>query len=319
MRDYMIRRLLLGVVGLIGVSIAIFILMRIVPGDVALIVLKGPTGEGEATPQQVADMRHKLGIDRPMVVQYFTWVKNMATLDFGKSLATGDSVRSIMARRLPVTFELATLTMVFASVLAIAIGVICAVWQDTWVDYALRVFTIAGLAVPSFWAGTIVVLVLVIVFHWMPPVGFEPVWKDPVRNLKQIVWPALALGLVYMGTASRMTRSQMLEVFRQDFVRTAFAKGLRERTVIYRHTLKNALLPVITIMGIQYAFLLGGTVVMEQIFNLPGLGKTLLSAIGSRDYPVIQTLVMFFAVVILAANLLVDLLYAVLDPRVRYG
>jgi peptide/nickel transport system permease protein len=200
----------------------------------------------------------------------------------------------------------------------VPLGVLAAVKQDTWVDYAIRVFSIGGLAMPSFWLGIMMILFLVVVFHWAPPLIFRPLWEDPAANLGQLIWPALAVGYRYSAVATRMTRSSVLEVLREDYVRTARAKGLRETLVIVRHALRNSLLPVITVISLEFAFLFGGLVVTEQVFNVNGLGKLIVDAVAHRDYPLVQALVLIFAFVFVFVNFLVDLLYGVLDPRIRY-
>ncbi|MCH8189949.1 MAG: ABC transporter permease [Chloroflexi bacterium] len=319
MKNYIIRRFFQFIPVLIGVSILIFILMRIVPGDVALMILIGPEGTGEVDPIQLEALRDELGLNRPLPVQYFTWVGGMLKGDFGHSLRTDIPVFDEIRTRFPLTFEIATLTVLLSMSIALPLGIIMAMRQDTWIDYIARIVTIGGLAMPNFWVATLMLLFMVIWFNWIPPLGYEHIWDDPWANFQQVIWGALGLGYLLAAVVARMTRSTLLEVLRQDYIRTAWAKGLRERSVVVRHALKNALLPVVTIVGLQYAALIGGTVIMEQIWNLPGLGQSLIVSINSRDFPMVQALVMLFAIIILFANLIVDLLYAWLDPRVRYG
>lgn len=315
MRDYIIKRLLLGILTLIGVSILIFLMMRVLPGDIAMVIL----GEGRITEKDLAEIRQKLGLDRPLHIQYLDWMWGLLRFDAGDSLKTGFPVLNEILNRFPLSFELATLTLIFASFIAIPLGVLSAIRQGSWLDQALRVVSVAGLAMPTFWTGTLIILFLVLFFQWMPPLGYVGLFEDPLANLQQIVWPALVLGYYYTAVVSRMTRSCMLEVLRQDYIRTAWSKGLRERVVIFRHALKNAILPVVTIIGIQYAYLMGGTVIMETVFFLPGMGSALVDSILFRDYPMVQTIFLIFAAIIFVANLVVDVLYASLDPRVRLG
>ena len=252
-------------------------------------------------------------------MQYFDWVWGVVRGDWGTSLRTDTPVLEEIKNRFPLTFEMATLTVLMSILIAVPLGIIMAVRQDTWIDYSARLFSIGGLAMPNFWLGTLTLLFMVIWFGWIPPLGYTHFWDDPWTNIQQVIWGALALAYLFAAIISRMTRSTLLEVLRQDYIRTALAKGLRERTVVVRHALKNAILPVVTIIGIQYAALIGGTVIMERIWNLPGLGTSLIDSINFRDFPVVQGLVLVFAVIILFANLIVDLMYAWLDPRVRYG
>ena len=318
MTNYLFRRLLQFIPVLVLVSILVFGIMRLVPGDVALMILVGPDGQGTVDPKQLQALRKELGLDRPLPVQYFEWTGNMLKGDFGKSLRTNTSVFHEIKDRFPVTFEIVTLTTIISVLIALPLGILMAIRQDSWVDYIARVVSIAGLAMPTFWVATLMLLFMVIWFTWIPPLGYKEFWKSPWVNIQQVIWGCLALGYFLAAVIARMTRSTLLEVLRQDYIRTAWAKGLRERTVVIRHALKNAVLPVVTIIGIQYAALFGGTVIMESIWNLPGLGSALIQAVSFRDYPMVQGLVMLFALIVLVANLLVDMLYAWLDPRVRY-
>lgn len=318
MRQYIIRRILLLVPVLVGVSLIIFTLMRVLPGDVAVMMLSG-SGQTAVDPAAAAKLRQDLGLDKPLYEQYLTWVWQLVHLDAGKALRTDVPVFQEILRRLPLTLELAALSVLLSLVIALPLGVISALRQDTWVDYVFRVVSIGGLAMPTFWTGIILVLVLLIVFRWQPPLGYAGLIDNPVKNLQQIVWPVLVLGYYLSAAVSRMTRSCMLEVFRQDYIRTAWSKGLRERVVVYRHALKNALLPVVTILAFQFGTLMGGAVVMETIFTLPGLGSVLVESIVFRDYPMVQTIVLLIAIMFTFVNLSVDVLYAWLDPRIRYS
>jgi peptide/nickel transport system permease protein len=318
MHRYVARRLLMLIPMFIGVSLVVFIIMRLIPGDIASIILMGPTGESGADPKALAELRHKLGLDQPLPLQYLTWVAGLARLDAGNSLWSDRPVFAEILERLPLTVELSLMAIAASLMVALPTGILSAVRQDSWVDYLFRVVSIAGLSIPNFWLGTLIILVLSLVFFWTPPLGYVDLLEDPWTNLQQTLWPALALGYNLSAVTSRMTRSAMLEVLRQDYIKTAWAKGLAGRAVVLRHALKNALLPVITLSSIQLGALLGGTVIMETIFTLPGVGRYLVDAIFHRDYPVTQTIVTMMGIIFVCLNLVVDLLYAWIDPRIRY-
>ncbi len=315
MRRYIVGRLLLMVPTLIGVAILTFVIMRAVPGDIVALRYAG-----SSVPQEVIDQeRHILGLDKPMWAQFVDWMTSISHLDLGQSLWTGHSVVEEVQVRMPLSIELAILATLFAVALAIPLGVVAAVKQDSWVDYAIRVFSIGGLAMPSFWIGIMMVLITLTLWGWAPPVVFTPLFDDPVANLAGLILPAVAVGYRYSAVSMRMTRSTVLEVLREDYVRTARAKGLRETIVVVRHALRNALLPVVTVVSLEFAFLIGGLVVTEQVFNLNGIGKLLVDAVAHRDYPLIQALVLLLASVFVLVNFVVDLVYVVLDPRIRYS
>jgi peptide/nickel transport system permease protein len=315
MRRYIVGRLLLMIPTLIGVAILTFVIMRAVPGDIVALRYAG-----SSVPQEVIDQeRHILGLDKPMWAQFVDWMTSISHLDLGQSLWTGHSVIEEVQVRMPLSIELAVLATLFAVALAIPLGVVAAVKQDSWVDYAIRVFSIGGLAMPSFWIGIMMVLITLTLWGWAPPVVFTPLFDDPVANLAGLILPAVAVGYRYSAVSMRMTRSTVLEVLREDYVRTARAKGLRETIVVVRHALRNALLPVVTVVSLEFAFLIGGLVVTEQVFNLNGIGKLLVDAVAHRDYPLIQALVLLLASVFVLVNFVVDLLYVVLDPRIRYS
>lgn len=316
MQRYIAGRLLLMVPTLLGVAILTFVIMRLVPGDVVELYYS----QAGAPPQEIIDReRRVLGLDRPMHEQFAKWMTDIVRLDFGKSLWTDRPVMDEIGGRLGISLELAVLATLLATLLALPLGVVAAVKQDTWVDYVIRVFSIGGLAIPSFWLGIMTILLLVVLFQWAPPLIFVPIWEDPKENLAQLIWPALAVGYRYSAVATRMTRSSVLEVLREDYVRTARAKGLRETLVIVRHALRNSLLPVVTVISLEFAFLFGGLVVTEQVFNVNGLGKLLVDAVAHRDYTLVQALVLLFSFVFVFVNFLVDLFYGVLDPRIRYA
>lgn len=317
MRTYVTKRLLLIVPTLFGVAAVVFVIMRVIPGDVTLLILGGDQ-TGRIDPQQLAAMRHQLGLDQPIAVQFGTWLWSVLRLDFGTSLWTGQPVIEEVLIRLPLSLEVAILATIVSVLLAIPLGMIAAVRQDTWVDYAIRILSIGGQAIPSFWVGILVILFLVIYFGWGPPLEFTPPWVDPWANFQQLVWPVLTVGYRYAAVTTRMTRSTVLEVLREDYIRTAWAKGLRQRAVVIRHALKNAMLPVITLVGTEFAFLIGGLVVTETVFTLNGVGRFVVDAVAHRDYPVVQALVFLIAFCFVIVNLLIDLTYAWFDPRIRY-
>jgi peptide/nickel transport system permease protein len=315
MYKYVIRRLLLAVPVLLLSSLIVFSLMRVMPGD-ALIALMGESGNvGE---KELAKLRKDLGLDRPYHEQYFHWLWQMVTLDPGHSIFTNEPIPVALKKAIPVTLELAALAMVLGLVIAIPIGVISATRQDRASDYVGRVVAVSGLSMPDFWLGTLVITFAAIWFHWIPPIGYASLWDDPLKNLQQFLLPAAVLGFRLSAATMRMTRSTVLEVLKEDYVRTAWAKGLAGRIVVYKHALKNALIPVVTIVGGQLGVLLAGTVVVETIFALPGMGRLTVEAILYRDYPIVQTNVMIVAATLVTLNLLVDLTYAWLDPRIRY-
>jgi len=292
-----------------------FLIMRAVPGDVVALRYAG-----SSVPQDVIDLeRHLLGLDKPMWEQFVNWMGDAARLDFGTSLWTNHSVIEEIKIRIGLSIELAIIATILAVTLAVPLGVLAAVKQDTWVDYAIRIFSIGGLAMPSFWIGILMILVFLVLFAWAPPVTFTAFWEDPVANLAQLILPAIAVGYRYSAVAMRMTRSSVLDVLREDYVRTARAKGVSDRLVVVRHALRNSLLPVVTVISLEFAFLIGGLVVTEQVFNLNGLGKLLVDAVAHRDYPLIQALVLLLASVFVLVNFLVDMLYVLLDPRIRYS
>ncbi len=319
MRIYLARRLLLFAPTLLGASILIFVLMRLVPGDIAQILVYQTGSEASAVQEkQIRQIRAELGLDRPIILQYLAWLRDVVRGDFGYSYSQRRPVKDILAERFPRSMELAFLTMLLASAWSIPLGVVSAVRQNTWLDYIARVISISGLSLPIFFTGVLILYGLVRFFRWLPPLEYVAFVHDPLQNLKQLIWPALAQAYYISAPIMRLTRSQMLEVIRQDYVRTARAKGLEERAVIYRHALRNSLLPVVTFIGWWGGRLLGGIVIMEVIFAVPGMGTALVQAVSYRDYPTVQTIILVMALVFLAMNLLVDLVYAWLDPRIRY-
>jgi len=314
-RNYVIGRLLLLVPTLFGVSLIIFVIMRLLPGDVAVVALGGGQGVSE---QQIQEYRRRLGLDRPIPVQYVEWVSGVIRLDPGRSLLTNQPIRDDLLNRLPVTMELAFGAVLLSVVIALPVGILSAVFQDRWLDYLVRVFSIAGLALPVFWVQTLVRnLILPKYVGWLPPPGYADPWEDFGKNLQQMWLPIVLLGYFQSAIIARMTRSTMLDVLREDYIRTAWAKGLRGRVVILRHATRNALLPVITLAAIQLGVLLGGAAITESVFALPGIGRYVVDAINNRDYPIVQAVVMLVAAIYVLLNLAVDLVYGIIDPRVR--
>lgn len=314
MKEYIIRRVLLMFPTLLGVTLAVFVLMHLAPGDVIMAKL----AEDYVTPEHLERMRAELGLDKPLHEQYGFWLANVVRGDLGTSLWSGAPVTEELMKRIPVSAELAILAMLVSISIALPLGVLSAVRQDTGADYLGRFASISFLSAPNFWLGTLILVLPAIWFGWAPPVRYVPLTQEPWMNLQQVLPAALALGAHSSAVVMRMSRSTLLEVLRQDYIRTAWAKGLNGQVVILRHALKNALIPVITIWGSQLSNLLGGTVVMETIFSLPGIGLSTFQAIERRDFVQLQGNVLFIAGVFVVMNLLVDLIYSWLDPRIRY-
>ena len=316
MKTYIAHRLGIGVLTLFGMSIVIFLLLRLAPGDIVEALF---SAGGYVNPEERVAILRELGLDKPLPAQYAEWMGQVFRGDLGKSYRYDVPAWEVIRPLVPVTLELAILSMVVAVALGVPTGVVSAVRQDTGLDYALRVVSLAGLSMPSFWLGMVIILGLVAWLGWIPPVTYVSPWENFWLHLVQFMLPALAVGYRSSALIMRITRSSVLEVLREDYVRTARAKGQTDRVVIWRHALKNAILPVITVIGIEFAFLIGGLVVTETVFNLPGVARFLVQAILWRDFPIVQNLVLFTAVIVISVNLAVDMLYGVLDPRVRYG
>ena len=319
MIQYIVRRLLLFIPTMILATVMVFALFWVVPGDAAMMILTGEEGEGgRVNTEDLEQLRKELGLDRPIHVQYGEWVFNLLKGDLGTSIWYRIPVMDELKDRFLVSMELAVMAILMAFVAAVPLGVISAVKQDTKVDYVSRIFVLIGIAMPTFWIGILMVYGLAYFFNWLPPLGYASLWEDPLTNLQQLVFPALALAFHDLAFTARVTRSSMLEVMREDYVRTARSKGLRERAVIGRHALKNALLPVITVSGYQFGRLLGGVIIIESIFVVPGVGSFLIDSIIHRDFVVLQGVVLLTAAVVLFLNLVIDLFYGVLDPRIRF-
>jgi peptide/nickel transport system permease protein len=317
MGKYILTRLVLMIPTLLGVIVLVFVLLRVVPGDV--VEMRFASGQNQFVDQKLlAAERAKLGLDKPLWRQFVDYLTGLLRLDLGRSMWTGSPITQEVKLRFALSLQLALMATAVATVLAIPLGIVAALRQDTWVDYVVRVFSIAGLAMPSFWLGILLILTLLVVFKWLPPMVYTPLWVNPWQNLAQLIWPAVAVGYRYSAVATRMTRSAMLEVLREDYIRTARAKGLFQKLILSRHALKNALLPVLTVIALEFAFLLGGLVVTEQVFNLNGLGLLFVQAIAHRDYTLTQALVLLVAATFIIVNFFVDLAFAWIDPRIRY-
>ena len=317
MWQYIAKRILLMIPTLFGAALVVFLLMNVVPGDIALLVLGSDQG-GDINLHELERLRKQLGLNRPLHEQFLAWLWGVVRLDFGTSLWTRQPITEELWIRFPLTAEIALFATFISAIIAIPLGTLAAIRQDSWIDYVVRVVSIGGQAIPAFWTGILLILFLVLYFEWGPPLVFVPLWEDPWENFKQLVWPIVTVGYRNAAVTTRLTRSTVLEVMREDYIRTAWAKGLQERIIVVKHTLKNAMLPVVTIIGAEFAFLLGGLVVTEIVFTLNGLGSFMVDAILHRDMPVVQTMVLLIAFIIVVEVLIVDLLYAWLDPRISY-
>ena len=323
MYQYIAKRLLLVIPTLFGAAVLVFLLLRLIPGDICDMRL---AGEGGLVDEETLNTcRVLMGIDKSLWLQFVDFIWGFIRFDLGISMWTGQPISYEIGLRFHLSLQVAIMATVASIIIAIPLGTISAIKQNTWIDYFVRAFSIAGIAIPSFWLGIIIILGLLITTQyfsgtpWMPPIQFIPIWEDPMHNLSQLLWPALATGYRYSAVATRMTRSTLLEVLREDYVRTARAKGLLEKVIINRHALKNAMLPVVTVIGIEFAFLMGGLVVTEQVFNLNGLGKLFVESVDHHDFTMTQALVMVVVTIFVFTNLIVDIFYAWLDPRIRYS
>jgi peptide/nickel transport system permease protein len=317
MLRFVLHRFLLMIPTLLGVAVLVFFLLRLMPGDPVAAMLMGDGGANMPA-DLIEQERRRLGLDQPMWVQFFKWFWAVLQGDFGVSMWTGKSVLYEIGIRLELSLQVAIMATILAVLLALPLGTLSAIFKDTWIDHSIRVFSIAGLAVPSFWLGMIIILLLLTYFNWIPPLTFTPFLQDPMENLAQLIWPALAVGYRYSAVSTRMMRSSILEVLQEDYIRTARAKGVMERLVVARHAMRNALLPVVTVIGLEFAFLIGGLVVTEQVFNLNGIGKLFVQAVARSDFTMIQALVLLVSVFFVLVNFVIDMMYAFLDPRIRY-
>ncbi len=317
MRPYVIRRCMLAVPTIIGITMVVFLSVHFLPGDIVAQLIGADAQY--VNPETRAAMERRYGLDKSLAQQYAAWWEDLAAGSLGRSMISGRPITWDLGVRLPVTFELSLLGMVISLVIAVPTGVVSAVHRDSPLDYVMRSLSILGLAVPAFWFGLLTITYGFILFHWTPPLHFTPVWEDPLANLR-IVWvPAVILGTFLASSVMRFTRTAMLDVLHQDYVRSARAKGLAETGVVVRHALRNALIPVVTVVGLQVPVLVGGTVVLEQIFSMPGVGSFLVTSVQQRDYPVVQAIVLLTAVAVVLSNLAVDLGYVLLDPRIKYS
>lgn len=323
MYAYILKRLLMMIPTLFGAAVLVFLLLRAIPGDICYLRLAGAGGTVDL--DVVRQCHVDLGLDEPLWKQFWTFIYGFITLDFGKSMWTGRPIIDEVALRFQLSLQIAIMATIVSISIAIPFGTLSAVKQDTWIDHSIRAFSIAGIAMPSFWLGMLIIFAILATSKawfgqsWMPPITYRPLWVDPMHNLSMLIWPAIATGYRYAAVATRMTRSAMLEVLREDYVRTARAKGLLEHLIVNRHALKNALLPVVTVIGIEFAFLIGGLVVTEQVFNLNGLGKLFVESVANHDYNMTQSLVMLVVTIFALMNFFIDILYGLLDPRIRYS
>jgi len=313
MTQYIVRRILAIIPVLFGISVLVFALVHLIPGDVAQILLGT-----QATDEQIETLRRTFGLDRPLPVQYVDWLSHIVRGDFGVSFRTNRPVLPDLVARFGVTLQLTLVSMLIALAVAIPLGAASATNRGRITDGVSRVVALLGLSIPNFWLGTLLILFVSLVLHWLPPVGFVSLLDNPWLGIQTLILPALALGTAVAAFIMRMVRSSLLEVLRQDYIRTAYAKGLQDRNVLYRHALKNAFIPVLTVIGVQIGYLLGGAVIIESIFSLPGMGRFLLDSISNRDYSIVQGGVLFIALIFCLVNLSVDLVYGWLDPRIRY-
>ncbi len=312
---YAAKRIAFIIPTLLSVALLSFLVLRVIPGDVVEVKLR--SDGGTVTPALLARERERLGLDKPLPAQFVDWMAGMSHLDFGKSMWTGRPVAQEISIRLGLSLQVAMMAAVISVLIAVPLGTISALYNGSWIDYLVRFVTIAGLAVPSFWLGMLIILALLTLFHWSPPVVYKPFHQDPWANLSQLIWPALAVGYRSSAVIARMLRSSVIEALQEDYVRTARAKGVFERMVVIRHALPNAVLPAITVIGLEFAFLIGGLVVTEQVFNLNGIGRLFVDAVTRNDFILVQTLILLVALLFALVNLGVDLLYAIVDPRIR--
>jgi peptide/nickel transport system permease protein len=318
MSIYIIRRLLLALVMLLIVTIMVFLAMRLLPGDPVLLILT----RGEASKiseEDIQNLRHEFGLDKPLPVQYITWVSNAFRGDLGISITQRVPVTQELARRFPVTLHLSLLALLLSVVIGIPAGIICAVRRGTWIDMVVTVLANLGITVPAFWLGILLIYLFAMDLRWLPVFGYTSPFVDFGQSTKQIIMPVFCLSIFSLASITRQTRSSMLEVMRQDYIRTAWAKGLQERSLIFRHALKNGLIPVITLLGVSLSHVLGGSVLIETVFQIPGIGRMVVNGVFGQDYAIVQGVIFVIAIAILLINLAVDISYAWLDPRIRFS
>jgi peptide/nickel transport system permease protein len=318
MTSFILRRLLIGVLILFLVTIMVFLVMRLLPGDPLMLYLN-QQNMGSLTPDQIAELRHKFGLDKPLIVQYFDWVGGVLRGDLGVSIFFNQSVSNLVAQRMPITIYIGIWSFFISTVLGISFGVICALRRGTWIDNLVTILANVGITVPTFWVGILLIYFFSLKLGWLPTSGYTPPNVDFWLSTRKIIMPVFCLSLFSIASLTRQTRSSMLEVVGQDYIRTAWSKGLRERLIITRHTIKNAMIPVITILGMQVGMIFGGSVLIETVFNIPGMGKLLTSAVFNHDYQIVQAGVLIIALIVVLSNLIVDISYGWFDPRIRYN
>jgi peptide/nickel transport system permease protein len=318
MTTYIIRRLIQSVFVLIIVTLLVFFTMNLLPGDPILIFMS--SGELKNTSvQEIEVLRHEFGLDRPLLVQYFDWLGGVIYGDFGISIIQREPVMKEITRRLPITLLLSSISLVISTIVGIPAGVVCAVRRGKWIDTIVTIIANAGITIPVFWLGIMLIYLFALNLGWLPVQGYTSPLTDFVKSIRQMIMPVFCLSIFSVSSITRQTRSSMLEVMKQDYIRTAWAKGLRERLVILRHGLKNGLIPIVTLIGMSFSFIIGGSVLVENVFNIPGVGRLVVNAVFVQDYPVVQGFVLIVAVIVLLSNLIVDISYGWLDPRIRYG
>jgi peptide/nickel transport system permease protein len=318
MTAYIIRRLLLGVVILLLVTLLVFLAMRLLPGDPLIIYISQSQVE-VYSPEQLAEMRHEYGLDKSLPMQYISWIGNILRGDMGKSIVLGQDVGRLISLKLPITVYFGAMSFIVSTFFGVIFGVICALRRGTWIDSVVTVLANIGITVPAFWVGILLMYLFSLMLHWLPTGGYVPPAENLGQSLRAAIMPVICLSLFSVASLARQTRSAMLEVVSQDYIRTAWSKGLRERVIIFRHTIKNAMIPVITIIGLQVGLVFGGSVLIETVFNIPGMGRLLADSLFSHDYQIVQAGTLVIAVVVVLSNLIVDISYGWFDPRIRYG
>jgi peptide/nickel transport system permease protein len=318
MAAYIVRRLLIGVIILFLVTVLVFVVMRLLPGDPLMLYIS-QQNLGSLTPEQMAELRHQYGLDAPIAVQYINWIGGIFHGDLGQSIFFNQSVANLIAQRMPVTMYLGVWSFAISSLLGISFGVICALRRGSWIDSVVTILANVGITVPTFWVGILLIYFFSLNLHWLPTSGYTSPFTDFWLSTRKIIMPVFCLSLFSIASLCRQTRSSMLEVVSQDYIRTAWAKGLRERLIIVRHTIKNAMIPVVTIIGMQVGMIFGGAVLIETVFNIPGMGKLLTNAVFNHDYQIVQAGTLLIALIIVLSNLIVDISYGWFDPRIRYN
>jgi peptide/nickel transport system permease protein len=317
MAAYIIRRIVMGIFVIFLVTVMVFLFIRLLPGDPLTIYLN-KTDMQQLTEEQLYDLRVKFGLEKTLPLQYLDWIGGLFHGDFGQSVIYDIDVSVLLKEKLPVTLYLGLLAFIVSGVVGIIFGIICAIKRSTWIDTIVTLLANIGVTMPSFWVGIILILLLSVKLGWLPVGGFTSPFTDLVKSLRQSIMPVFCLALFPLASLTRLTRSSMLEVIQQDYIRTAWSKGLRERLIITRHTIKNGLIPVVTVVGVQIAFIFGGSVLIESVFNIGGIGRLVTQAVQNQDYQVVQAVTLLIAIMVVLSNLIVDISYGWLDPRIRY-